>query len=120
MFRAKQQPIRSKKLRDSAKHVDAVCSNCGMPNPDVDHVVLVFAHWNQPGHFGKGMKGDDCIGAILCNVSNERYAAAEYAHPGGCHGYADSEGRRDYEFWLKAMCQTVRFWFRIGLVRVDG
>ena len=88
---------KSKKLRDSARN--QACVMCLDDSPG----LVVLAHRNIPGFFGTGMKGPDWWSAELCYK---------------CHEYGDNEGRKDYQWWERAVFLTTRRRIMRGLVEV--
>lgn len=92
-LRQRTPPLVSQKLRDGAR--DEACVMCGWDQPgEVVTAHLPGSDYGLPA--GVAEKCDDWGSAYLC------------CRPGGCHQYADGEGRRDYKWRLTALCRTTR------------
>lgn len=93
---AKDDAVRSKKLREAARGES--CVNCN----DNDETT-VMCHLPFPGDAGRGIKTDDYWSAHLC---------------WSCHVYADSaEGRRDYSWRGLMIHRTLRRLVQSGILR---
>ena len=100
----KQQRIRIKKIRDSARNM-ACTMNSPACNYDITTVVL--AHYNTPGESGTGLKNDDTSAAYLCS---------------GCHFWADAKTGRYTEqdhlfYWFRACRRTWRLLITEGVLK---
>lgn len=96
MYRPKQKPMKSQKLRDAANGQS--CVVCG-----AEDGTIVLCHRNVPGHFGMDMKGPDFWAAWLCVW---------------CHKLGDTEKRRDYQWWEIAVLKTQERLFEAGILVV--
>jgi len=110
MMAPKRQPIRSKKLRDSARDEECTLRLPGVCNGNPQTVVL--AHLRCFGGGGMGTKPDDTAAIYCCS---------------DCHDVLD--GRRHMEHWPdgyikqeagRALCETLRRMIDKGLIDVKG
>lgn len=110
--------IVSKRLRESAGHHDAYCTIqipgvCGDPTTS-KAAGCVLCHWRLPGDVGGAQKPDDLTAGFGC---------------GPCHTAMDSNGTthgivRDslewYQYAMRSMVRTQRFWVQYGFLDVKG
>lgn len=99
----KHKPIRSQKLRDSAKNEECTLQIYEVCNHDPATTVL--AHLPDESH-GMAQKADDFSSCFSCS---------------SCHDVID--GRKnaniDREFYMRrAMVRTWRRWIEMGLVKI--
>lgn len=99
----KPEPIRSKKIRDSARGETCAMQVVGVCNHDPDTVV--FCHLNEL-FAGKGAstKADDVAGFYAC---------------GACHhAYDEGEIEDEYFYLLRAMYRTWRRLIEKGVIKL--
>lgn len=106
MMFAKNRPVRSKKLRDSAKG-----QKCSVRIPSVcnfDETTTVLAHTRCGG---MGTKSDDTAAAFCCS---------------SCHDALDGRvsvpfTRLEIDFMhLSGIIETQHIWIDAGLIKVEG
>ena len=99
----KQQAIRSKKLRDSARGQDCTFNVVGVCNYNPETSVLCHID----GEFkGIGLKNHDVSAAIGCS---------------DCHAWLDQHrgSEEDRLFYsLRALVRTLVYWVNEGLIRI--
>lgn len=102
----KHNPVRSKKLRESARGEQCTLRIPGVCCGDPETVVLAHAPF---GGKGMGLKPPDTWGAAACYR---------------CHMVADGQERADVtrmeilECWLRGIAETQRRWIDDGLIEV--
>lgn len=107
MMYPKQEPVRSKKLRDSARGKDCTLR---LPGCDGGGETSVLAHAPFGGK-GMGTKPPDSWGAVACHR---------------CHAIVDGRERADVsrleimEAWLRGIAETQQQWVQDGLITVAG
>lgn len=106
MLIAKQKPVRSKKLRESARGVRCTLRLPGVCSHDPEKSVLAHP---PVGNGGMSTKGDDSAGAVCCS---------------DCHQVIDGHVRSSlsreevYECWIRGHQETMAHWVSEGLVEV--
>ena len=104
----KHKPIRSQKLRDSAKGQECTIQCPSVCSHDPDTTVL--AHLTNESH-GMGLKADDVSACFACS---------------SCHDWIDRRTMSPYfpdgsdrEWYMRrAMVRTWRRWIEMGLVKI--
>lgn len=103
----KTEPVRSKKITDSARGKPCTLNIVGICNYDPS--TTIFAHFPDESH-GMARKSDDCSGGYACSA---------------CHDVIDGrrpwpEGEDAYEQWYlrRSQTRTVRMMFQEGVICV--
>jgi len=109
MMLAKRKPIRSQKLRDSARGEECTLRLPGICNHDPETVVL--CHLRHLASAGMGQKPDDIASVYACSA---------------CHDAIDGRVKPHLTEWEigfeegRAMVETLRRMFDKGLIDVKG
>lgn len=105
MYLHKSNPVRSKRLRDSARDEQCTLNIVGHCNYDPSTTVL--AHLDSEGK-GMALKSPDYAAAFAC---------------GGCHTALDQhlipEAERHW-YALRGMLRTWSRWIDMGLISIKG
>ncbi|MBK5943336.1 nuclease domain-containing protein [Halorhodospira halophila] len=106
----KTPPVRSKKLRDSARGQQCQLRLPGVCSWDPETVVLAHP---PLGNGGMATKGSDLEGAFCCSACHDvldgRVPCPDHLGPGAIFGA-----------WILAAARTRAIWLQMGLLRVEG
>ena len=109
MMIPKEQPIRSQKLRRSAKGHPCTLRIPGICNGDADTSILAHP---PIANGGWSMKASDEAGAICCSACHDVIDGRAKVH--------DLKPHELYECWIRGHQETLTYWRQMGLISIKG
>lgn len=104
----KSKPVRSERLRRSARGYPCTARIPGVCTGDSETTVLAHP---PLANGGMATKGSDVLGAVICHA---------------CHQCIDGQAHRSvprevrYECWIRAHQETLDMWVSQGLIAIKG